>query len=156
MKTIKYKNFVGSAEISFDDNCLHGKILFINDLVTYQADNITALKNEFEAAVDDYIETCKSLEIKPQKSFSGTFNIRVGEELHKEAALYAVQNDFKINAVIIQALEKYLHESKIVQEIHNHIYNHTYNLSFEEPSEKLISDNEAYIIEDNVTATLAN
>lgn len=156
MKTIKYKNFVGSAEISFDDNCLHGKILFINDLVTYQADSTLDLKKEFEIAVDDYIETCESLGIEPQKSFSGTFNIRIGEELHKEAALYAVQNDIKINAVIVKALGEYFHESNVVKEIHNHTYNHTYNLSFEESSEKLINENEDYIIEDKVTAILAN
>jgi len=152
MKTIKYKNFVGSAEISFDDNCLHGKILFINDLVTYQAKSTLDLKKEFEIAVDDYIETCDSLGIEPQRSFSGTFNIRIGEELHKEAALYAVQNDIKINAVIVKALGEYFHEFNVVKEIHNH----TYKLSFEEPSEKLINENEDYIIEDKVTATLAN
>jgi len=40
METIKYKDFIGSVEVSLKDACLYGKILFINDLVTYQADSI--------------------------------------------------------------------------------------------------------------------
>jgi hypothetical protein len=77
------------------------------------------------------------LKIEPQKSFSGTFNVRVGEELHKDAALYAMQNSIKINTVVINALASYLGEPNPVQEVHNH----TYNFAFKEPSENLVSNN---------------
>ena len=36
-----------------------GKILFISDLVTYEAQSPVELQKEFELAVDDYIETSK-------------------------------------------------------------------------------------------------
>jgi predicted HicB family RNase H-like nuclease len=140
METIKYKDFIGSVEVSLKDACLYGKILFINDLVTYQADSIKKIKEEFKAAVDDYIETCKELGIEPHKSFSGTFNVRIGPELHQKVALFATQKNIKINAVVIKSLEKYLDEPVLVQEIHNH----TYNFSLKEPFEKLLSDNNEY------------
>jgi predicted HicB family RNase H-like nuclease len=123
METIKYKDFVGSVEVSIKDKCIHGKILFINDLVTYEANSPDKIENEFKAAVDDYIETCKDLEIEPLKSFNGAFNVRIGPELHQKVALYAVQNDSKINPVVKKAIEEYLNKPNQGPEIHNHTHN---------------------------------
>lgn len=45
------------------------------------------IKTAFEEAVDDYVETCKEVNKKPEKSFKGSFNVRIPSELHKDAAL---------------------------------------------------------------------
>ncbi len=46
MNTVKYtyKGYQGSVETSIEDGVFHGKILFINDLVTYEAHALKALK----------------------------------------------------------------------------------------------------------------
>ena len=44
----RYKGFMGSIETSTEDMCLHGKLLFINDTVTYEAKNLKQLQKEFE------------------------------------------------------------------------------------------------------------
>ena len=87
MKIFKYKGYIGSAEISVEDECLHGKILFIADLVTYEAEKFSDLKREFEDAIDDYLELCREIGKEPNKTMSGTFNVRVGVDLHKKIAL---------------------------------------------------------------------
>ena len=46
---LEYKSFLGSIEVDIDDNCLHGKILFINDLITYEAVTPAQLETEFKA-----------------------------------------------------------------------------------------------------------
>lgn len=120
METIKYKGFVGSVEVSLKDDCLHGKIRFINDLVTYEADSLEKIKKEFEGAVNDYIETCKELGIEPLKSYSGSFNVRIGPELHQDLALSAIKSDKKINAVVKEAVEEYLNKPTPAQEVHYH------------------------------------
>lgn len=61
MTTLKYKDYEGSAELDTERMMYRGKILFIDDLVTYQATTPQDLQKEFEAAVDDYIETCARL-----------------------------------------------------------------------------------------------
>ena len=66
--TFEYHGYYGSAEPSIEDNCLYGKILRINDLVLYEADTMTELHKAFTAAVDDYIETCRTIGKEPQKS----------------------------------------------------------------------------------------
>lgn len=58
--TMRYKKHTGSAEISFEDNTLHGKLLHVRDLVTYEADNPNELEAAFREAVDDYLADCRS------------------------------------------------------------------------------------------------
>ena len=56
-----HKTYQGSAEISLEDGCLYGKILFVSDLITYEAQTVPALRLAFEAAVDNYLEQCAEL-----------------------------------------------------------------------------------------------
>ncbi|ENL8725981.1 type II toxin-antitoxin system HicB family antitoxin [Citrobacter amalonaticus] len=114
---LKYKDFYGSIELSYEDKILHGKIECINDLVTYEAETINDLEAAFREAVDDYLDTCKSLGKKPEKPMSGTFNIRIGSELHQKAYLAATENGMKLNEFIKQAVSEKLSAKK---EIHYH------------------------------------
>ncbi len=109
METIKYKSFIGSVEVSISDKCLYGKILFINDLVTYEANSPVEIEKEFKDAVDDYIETCKELGIEPHKFFSGSFNIRIGPEMHEALAMLSIKNDKPINVLMKEAARQYLY-----------------------------------------------
>ena len=108
MELLSHKSYNGSIEASLTDNVLYGKILFINDLVSYEADNITQLKAEFEAAVDDYVDTCTQIGKAPQKPCSGQFNVRVTPELHRLAQQRAAEEGTSLNAVTAIALESYL------------------------------------------------
>ena len=40
MSVLTYKTYIGSIEVSVEDECLHGKILFIDDLITYEANTV--------------------------------------------------------------------------------------------------------------------
>lgn len=70
MELLSHKGYNGSIETSVADDTLHGKILFINDLVTYEAQSVAQLKAEFADAVDDYLETCSAIGKKPEKTLS--------------------------------------------------------------------------------------
>ncbi|MDB4461428.1 hypothetical protein N9043_00610 [bacterium] len=52
-----HNGFNGTAQISIPDGVLFGKIEYISDLVTYEAETVLDLVSEFEKAVDDYIES---------------------------------------------------------------------------------------------------
>lgn len=111
MNVFRYKGFIGSIEADVEDKILHGKLLYITDLVTYEATSISHLETEFKKAVSDYLETCKQLQREPMKPFKGSLNVRIGPELHKEAALQAALQGMSINEFIKTAVE-----SKIDQE----------------------------------------
>ncbi|AIJ38354.1 HicB [Flavobacterium psychrophilum] len=63
MKTkLKLKGYKGSVEFSIQDNCFFGKIIGINDLVSYEGQTFSELKKAFEEAVNDYYKFVKNKE----------------------------------------------------------------------------------------------
>ena len=104
-EVLKYKGYQGSIEFSVEDLCLHGRLLFIDDLVTYEAETVQELKKAFEESVDDYIETCRKFNREAQKPYKGSLNIRPGSALHKEAAEKAFLRGVSINEYIKFALK---------------------------------------------------
>lgn len=71
MTQLQYKEYIGCVEYGAEDECLYGKILFIRDLVTYEAGTAKQLKKEFEHAVDSYLETCEKSSKAPDTPFKG-------------------------------------------------------------------------------------
>lgn len=108
MIELKYKNYIGSAEIDLDDNTLRGKLLFIRDLVTYEANSPAELKNEFEAAIDEYLDDCVAIEKEPDKPFKGVFNVRIRPSLHREIARCALKDSKSLNEYVSSVLDKHL------------------------------------------------
>lgn len=119
-KLMKYKSFSGSVDFSLEDSILFGKIECINDLITYEAENISAIETAFHEAVDDYLETCELLNKEPEKPMSGSFNVRIGPDLHKEAYLSAKNDNLTLNEFIKDAVSEKLNKKQ--QELHMHIH----------------------------------
>ena len=105
MNVIRYKGFLGSIEASPEDKCLYGKLLYIDDLVTYEANTIAELETEFKNSVDDYCDTCKKVGKEPMKPFKGSLNVRIGQKLHKEVALHAASSGISLNEYIKLAVK---------------------------------------------------
>jgi len=105
--TLKYKDFFGSVEYSADDNCFFGKIIGTTDLVTFEGDSVETLKAAFAEAVEDYLVLCKEAGKEPQKTYKGSFNVRISPDLHKEAVMLASHKGISLNAFV----EKTLHEA---------------------------------------------
>ena len=110
MKNIlKYKDFIGSVNFSSDDDIFFGKIEDIDDLVTFEGDNVKEIKKSFQEAVNDYIEICTIANKKLHKSYKGTFNIRLTPKLHRTLALKSIENGISINQLVQSTLEKEFH-----------------------------------------------
>ncbi|EMH4094417.1 MULTISPECIES: type II toxin-antitoxin system HicB family antitoxin [Serratia] len=114
---LNFKGYYGSVEFSIEDGVLHGKIQCINDVVTYEAETIPALQIAFEEAVTDYLETCAELGREADKTMSGSFNIRIGQHLHKKAFLAACHAGQSLNDFVKSAVEEKLSNKK---EFHFH------------------------------------
>ncbi len=107
-ETLSYKGYDGSVEYSAEDRVLHGRVLGIRDMVTFEGADVDSLEKHFQAAVDEYLSFCEEQEKEPAQPFSGTFNVRTGVALHRQAALYAEQHRVKLNHVVKDALEVFL------------------------------------------------
>jgi len=124
MDILRYKEYEGTAELDMARMVCRGKILFIDDLVTYVAETPARLQQEFEAAVDDYLATCAALGRPPQKPLKGLFNVRVPAALHRAASLRALKDETTLNEVVVRALDAYLNSQVNV--------NHTVNIRVEQ------------------------
>lgn len=102
---LEYKGYYGSYEISEEDNVLFGKVEFIKDLISYEGENPKELKNSFQEAIDDYLDSCSQMGRDPQKPFKGSFNVRIGEELHKKIAL-SLKDGESMNSFVKDVLKK--------------------------------------------------
>lgn len=69
---LEYKGYLGSVEYSKEDDCLYGKVIGIKGLISYEGDSLTQLKEDFQNAVDDYLEMCEKKKIQPEKAFKGS------------------------------------------------------------------------------------
>ena len=105
---LKHKGYIGSIEASLEDNCLFGKILFIKALISYEGKTVADLDAAFQAAVYDYLVTCQNLGQTPEKPCKGSFNVRVGHDLHLAAALAATRKKVTLNDLTRQALNEFL------------------------------------------------
>jgi predicted HicB family RNase H-like nuclease len=139
MNILKYKDYEGTCEIDIENDVCHGKLLFIDDLVTYEAETPKQLKKEFEAAVDDYIETCADLGIELKKPLKGQFNVRISPELHKTAVQRSYLDNVSLNEVVKRALEVYLYAP---QAVNNHF---TISIVSEESVHSIPSANPQWI-----------
>ena len=60
---LEYKGYAGSVEFSSENNILFGKVIGINGLISYEGESVAELREDFKAAVDDYLEICKENQI---------------------------------------------------------------------------------------------
>lgn len=107
----QHRGYFGSIEASPEDNCLFGKLQFIRALVSYEGETVAQLGAAFREAVDDYLELCASLQQAPEVPCKGSFNVRIGHDLHLAASVAANRQSISLNDLTRRALSEYLSQN---------------------------------------------
>jgi predicted HicB family RNase H-like nuclease len=102
---LQYKGYYAEIHFSAEDEVFFGKLIGINDLINFEADSVKKLKKSFTEAVEDYLETCKELKKEPEKTYKGSFNVRISSNLHRKAALMAAIKNVTLNDYVRHALD---------------------------------------------------
>ena len=134
---LTHNGYLGLIEVSLEDACLHGHILFIDDLVTYEGESIPEIRIAFQDAVDRYLAHCKRVGKSANKPYSGTFNVRIGSELHSKAAKVAHIKKIKLNEFVKQAIQAAIDRDGVV--IHHHQHDVSVKLQADKPLRKLVA-----------------
>jgi len=103
---MEYKGYCSKIEYCSEDEIFHGKLMNIDDLVSFEGRTVEELKKDFKEAVDHYIQLCERDNKKPKKLFRGSFNIRIGAELHREAAKFSQALDISLNKFVEMAIRE--------------------------------------------------
>ena len=106
--TMHYKEYVGSVEFSEEDGVFFGKVLGIRALISYEGREAEELVDDFHSAVDEYLDLCKENGKEPERAYKGSFNVRISQELHRQAAICAVTHNISLNHLVESALQNYL------------------------------------------------
>jgi len=110
MKTqncMHYKGYIGSVEFSEEDGVLHGKVIGIKSLLSYEGDSVEKITEDFHNAIDEYLEFCSTNKVEPEKPFKGSFNVRIGEDLHRKSVLAAQSKGMSLNSFVEEAIKQY-------------------------------------------------
>jgi len=101
-----YKDYIGSVHFNADDEVFFGKIEGVEDLITFEGNSVLEVKGAFEEAVNDYIELCEENGKKLEKSYKGSFNVRIAKKKKKKAKRLALMKGISLNQFIQKAVEE--------------------------------------------------
>lgn len=108
-----YKEYIGSVHFNAEDEVFYGKIEGIEDLISFEGKSVNELKMAFEEAVEDYVDLCNRENKDIEKSYKGSFNVRIPPDLHRKAKRTAVQMGLSLNQFIQKAVEDELAKESI-------------------------------------------
>jgi predicted HicB family RNase H-like nuclease len=66
---LQYKDYYATVHFSAEDEVFYGKIIGINDHVSFEGTTVKGLKMAFEDAMEDYLETCRGLKKEPDNTY---------------------------------------------------------------------------------------
>ena len=101
-----YKGYIGHVEYDDKAKIFHGEVVGLKDTITFQGTTVEELDQAFKDSVDDYLAWCKKRGEKPEKTFSGTFNLRIPPDLHAKLALQAKAMGTSLNAFSTHTLRQ--------------------------------------------------
>jgi len=102
---MEHKGYLGKVEFDADANLLHGEVLGIRDVVTFQGTSVEEIEQAFRDSVDDYLDFCKERGEKPDKPCSGRFVVRMSPDLHRRASMVATTSHMSLNAFVAKCVE---------------------------------------------------
>jgi predicted HicB family RNase H-like nuclease len=95
---IEYKGYTGVFEFDSSIDAFHGRVLGLQDVVTFQGRSIEELRAEMAESVEDYLELCSEVGKQPERPYRGEFLVRTTPELHRAAATAAESEGMSLNA----------------------------------------------------------
>lgn len=103
---MEYKGYHAKIEYSSEDETFIGHIVGINDVLSFDGENIEELKSSFHESIDEYLQMCKEIGKAPDKEFKGSFNVRISPELHKSAYFEASKQGISLNQYVERAISQ--------------------------------------------------
>lgn len=101
---LKYKGYHGKVELDEEAGLLHGEIIDLNDVVTFQGRTVEEIQTAFKDSVDDYLDFCAERGEEPDKPFSGKLMLRLPKEVHRNVYLKAKKEGKSLNEFISNKL----------------------------------------------------
>jgi predicted HicB family RNase H-like nuclease len=103
---MRYKGYVGVMEVDPDAKLIHGRVVGLRDVITFEGNSVSEAMKAFEESVDDYLQWCADEGRAPEKPFNGKLLIRLDPAVHRSLAHLAETHSTSINTLAVEALAK--------------------------------------------------
>ena len=106
MNAMTYKGYTARVEYDPRDEIFVGRVLGIEDRITFHGATVATLRREFQAAIDHYVTDCTARGRAPQRPYSGKILLRVAPEVHARAAMTAEAQGKSLNQWAAEVLAR--------------------------------------------------
>ena len=106
--SIQYKGYNAVIEYSSEDEMLIGYVVGIQDSLNFHGFSLDEITQAFHDSIDGYLEMCEAIGRSPDKTYKGSFNVRLTSELHRKAAIAAECAGITLNQFVQNAIEEKL------------------------------------------------
>jgi predicted HicB family RNase H-like nuclease len=106
MNVMTYKGYKARVEYDPRDNIFVGRVLGIEDSISFHGETAAALKERFAAAINHYLADYKAMGRKPEEPASGKLMLRIAPEVHAKALVTARASGKSLNRWAAEVLSK--------------------------------------------------
>lgn len=107
MNSMSYKGYTARMDFDTEDKIIVGRVLDIDDIITFHGASIAEFEAALHAAVDSYIAACEQLGHVAEKPASGRLMLRVDPAVHAAAVKASARSGQSLNKwaekVLLQA-----------------------------------------------------
>ncbi|WP_290797459.1 type II toxin-antitoxin system HicB family antitoxin [Halomonas sp.] len=82
-----------------------GEFTGLNGSADFYADSVESLLEEGRSSLRTFLEVCQEKGIEPTKAYSGKFQVRLSEELHRDAVDAARARGESLNQFVALAIQ---------------------------------------------------
>ena len=109
MNTMSYRGYTARMEFDPDDKIIVGRVLDIDDIITFHGTSVAEFESALNSAVDGYIAACEQLGQAPDKPASGKMMLRVDPAVHAAAVKASARSGQSLNKWAEQVLRAAAH-----------------------------------------------
>ncbi|GBR04512.1 hypothetical protein AA21952_1456 [Acetobacter oeni LMG 21952] len=94
---MNYRGYSARIEYSSEESIFLGRVIGIDDNITFESDTVSGLKSAFEQAIDSYISSFEESGKNSQKQYSGKVMFRISPDIHAQASIAAELQKISLN-----------------------------------------------------------
>lgn len=97
MNRMSYRGYSTAMTFDPDDKIIVGRVLDVDDIITFHSESVANFEANFHVVIDDYIAACETLGGAPEKPASGKLMLRVAPSVHAAAIRAATRKGMSLN-----------------------------------------------------------
>ena len=109
MNNMTYRGYAAHMDFDTQDKIIVGRVVDIDDIITFHGTSVAEFESAFKTAVDGYIHACEQLGQTADKPASGRLMLRVNPAVHAAAVKASARSGQSLNKWAEKVLSQAAH-----------------------------------------------